>query len=249
MAAADAQGTSLPSMTPSFNDTSELAFRRMVDSYDLTNVLYNYELYDRTQVLLDWNKRRVLSQNSSIFDCLLTPNPDDPDDAIWHYCIDRPSHPRFGACHNRQVQAFEVTMSDTASVDCLIGWQRRYQSFTDDPAAHYKATSPIGFVIATRTLCYYDREGRQHHTRPLTETICLNATVRCLKNHQTRELEWYVNGAIVVSTSRALDLGESRTGDGIYHIGWSALDDCELIPNVEIDAGSWCRISALELKP
>ena len=35
-----------PPMTPSFsNQNDEIAFRRMVDSYDLTNVLYSYEIY------------------------------------------------------------------------------------------------------------------------------------------------------------------------------------------------------------
>ena len=62
----------LPPMTPSFKDPKdEASFRRMVDSYNLTNVLYNYEIYEFPAAFVDCNKRALLSRDCSIFDCLL----------------------------------------------------------------------------------------------------------------------------------------------------------------------------------
>ena len=234
----------LPPLTPSFTDPNdEASFRRMVDSYDLTNVLYNYELYTHPTSLLMWNQKCLFSRTSSIFESPLSATPLD-------YTIDRATQKQ-GPCHNRQVQAFDVNVDPRR--DCAIGWTCRNQVASDDAVIFYKSSGRMFFDAEQWTLRYYDREAVLHNSGPLGDAPRGHSeiVIRCCKNRETSEFEWFIGGTLVAATTRELPCnsdGQLKTDEGVFLYGWQAPEGCEMIPFVHVFSGS-CRVSCLELEP
>ena len=234
----------LPPSTPSFtNPSDEASFRRMVDSYNLTNVVYNYEVFKTGYFISDYNCRSLVSRNGSILDC---PLPDGFEDGREYrmYCLDRPRL-KDRTCHGRQVQAFEVALSQLSS--CMVGWTRRVQVFTEDLKPFHADLGWIYFSSSARKLAYYDHEGNCKGSNKLVDKLDENAIIRCSKNVETRELEFYIDGKVVARTSRTIAKGSFKAVDNVVNLGWTCPEECELIPYVQTNSGS-CRFSALELE-
>ena len=232
----------LPPLTPSFkNPKDEASFRRMVDSYSLTNVVYNYEVFKAGYYIEDHNCRSIVSRHCSIFDCPL-PDGDGCDYPV--YLLDRLRFKQ-GACHERQVQAFEVTLSQLSS--CVAGWSRSVQVYTEEVKIFQAGLSRIYFSSRHKKLVYYDHEENCKASEQLDLTMKENAIIRCSKNVETRELEFYVDGTLVVRTSRSTPRGFKKAVDSVLNIGWTCPTECELIPFIQTESGS-CRFSALELE-
>jgi hypothetical protein len=77
------------------------------------------------------------------------------------------------------------------------------------------------------------------------------STIRCAKHARNGEYGWYVDGVLVLATSKSMDFGtvatDTRTNSPLSLLGWSVPDDWEMIPYVQATAGS-CRFSAIELE-
>ncbi|GKY92032.1 hypothetical protein MPSEU_000174800 [Mayamaea pseudoterrestris] len=205
-----------PPMTPSYKDLKdEQAFRTMVDAFGLTNVLYNYEIFE--------------------------------SDVCDNFSLDRPDL-QFGACcHTRQVRSFTVLFKSNSN--CFIGWIRRGKVFANDSITFYLGINVVAFDANTRQLIFIDRTtGFFKKCEPIDIAIGRNSELRCCRNVHTDELEWHIDGSLVIATSKALGHGEEvpvEMRDGVCRLGWT--DDCEMIPCVEVLHGT-CRFTALELE-
>ena len=245
MVPSDAGNNPTPPMTPYFNTAiEEFAFRRMVDSFDLTNILYSYEIYQHPNDITEWNNTTIISRDCSILDCQLSraETPDRPRYSL--YSLDRPTSTH-GACHHRKVQAFEVELC--ANPVGSIGWMRREKSFEADVDRFSADLGIITFDTRDKDLAYLDREGHSYATDSVNVSLAKNSTIRCCKNAQTNDLEWFINGELVASTSQALANGEIDTLGDCCRIGWTLPDGWEMIPYVSVAAGTCC-LSALELE-
>jgi hypothetical protein len=230
-------------ITPSFADFSqELDFHHMVDSYDLTNVFYNYEINEHGENFLTFNNHFLLSRNCSIFDCPLENNPPRASRCFF---LDIPIT-NGKQCHARQVQAFEMTFDCLSH--CLVGWMRRGRVFTNDRKTFFARTSRIFFQTTISCLRYYDKDGDNHTCQSVSNKVGPKSVLRCNKNRVTMELEWYIDGILVAATNRSLSVGDEQMIDNVFRLGWSVPEDCELIPYIQVNTGS-CRFSALELEP
>ena len=78
-----------PPLTPSFSSSlDESYFRQMVDAYGLTNVLYNYEIYEYGRNTARWSSERsVVSNDASILDFDMQSYPDGKQ--CRNYSLDR----------------------------------------------------------------------------------------------------------------------------------------------------------------
>lgn len=236
----------LPPISPTFQDDPlrEIAFRRMVDSYHLTNVLYNYEVYEYGRNLHVWSNRRHVSKNHTIFETELH----NENVRAKYFCLDRPMR-KIGDCHSRKVQAFEVTLNQ--NTDASVGWIRRCQVLCNDAQSLRRQSRPVIFSSS---------DGQLHcasSTGSVVSHVCNHvefkdySVVRCQKHLETGELEWFVDGKLVVSTCRALPFGQASLEDTDEHrnqlVGWSSMEDTEMIPYILLAAGS-CRFSGIELE-
>ena len=237
----------LPPMTPSFRNDSfqEVAFRRLVDSYDLTNVLYNYEIYQYGRNLQTWSNRTLISHEHSILELTL----ENSTAKAKYFCLDRPSR-NSGDCHSRKIQAFQVTLE--RSTDASIGWIRRNNVFCNDAQELRRETRPIIFSSSERKLHCAGLNGTvvSHAFRNVEFTD--ESVIRCRKRQYSGELEWFVDGSLVVSTCRALPFGQTSLEDSTdppsRRVGWSLIDaDFEMIPYILLASGK-CRFSAIELE-
>ncbi|GKY91926.1 hypothetical protein MPSEU_000164200 [Mayamaea pseudoterrestris] len=231
----------VPPMTPKFDSPKdEHSFRRMVDAYGLTNVLYNYEIYQYPTKSLDWNRKTILSRERDIFGCPLTDNTG--------VSLDRPSH-NGKDYHSRRVQAFEVVLDSTPTTtcQCMVGWIRKDPVYTIDENIFCAHTSRVYlYSSSTNTfLVYYDREGKLR-SHPVTGEVANGSVLRCGKNEQSCELEWFLDGSLVAVANKALGYGVATVIEDVCHLGWSVPDEYEMIPYVHVHAGT-CRFSALEL--
>ena len=115
MVPGDSNGEQAPPTTPYFKDhNDERAFRRMVDSYDLTNVLYNYEIFEHPRIIYTWNDTWLASRDGSVFSYSMVAG-----DELRHFSLDRPMSPTV-PCHDRKIRSFEVTLQ--GDFDGSIGW-------------------------------------------------------------------------------------------------------------------------------
>ena len=227
MAPSDAGSNPTPPMTPSFsNPSDEIAFRRMVDAYGLTNALYNYEIYkaniDEEDVHYNWNNRALVSQESSVLEFSMT--------GTHIYSLDRPLL-SFGPSHGRKVQSFEVTI--TENFDGGIGWVRQGRAATNSMASLVATPMHIAFLRHAFGIGFFfpEKNDTKWHALPGPH-VHGSCSVRCVKNMHSGELEWYVDGNVVAASGS---------------FGWSIPTDVELIPLCGVKSGS-CQFTDVQLE-
>ena len=225
----------VPPMTPIFNDpNSEASFRRMVDGYDLINVLYNYELYRVSgSPLRLWDKVFV-SHHCSIFDFAMEKADNSPTYSC--YLLGRPEID-LGKCHGRPVQSFEIRVSRNANGH--IGWAGEAAKcllVLDINAwkVYYTSMAPESSSAVPSRSC-----------KSIIEETTDGLSIRCIQQPGTGNFKWYVNGTLVAATDSICKGKEDM--DGPYlRVGWNAPEGCEMLPMVQVGSGSF-RFSALQL--
>ena len=232
-------------ITPSFSDViNEAAFRTMVDSLLLTNVLYNYEVHRYENEMF-----RMVTQEVPIFDytmaCTNRGSPDAP--SCVSYCLGRPVR-GLGDCHTRRVQAFDVVCdlsTVTPDTRVVVGWTVR------EPVKDKSRLQSIVYDTKLQTLKWIRKEGKW--TRG--ETLALNqsgetVSVRCCIRLGTNELEWYVDEVLVALTNASLPDGKFKMTHGLLHVGvvHAEPDTSEWVPYIKVYSSGRCRFSAIELE-
>ncbi|GKY99846.1 hypothetical protein MPSEU_000938400 [Mayamaea pseudoterrestris] len=97
----------LPPVTPSFtNPAEEASFRRMVDKFGLTNVLFNYEIYIMGTDHGTWNDMIHASMDCSILDYEMTATAEE---AVRFFTLDRPAYP-FGPSMVERSNRFKLLL-------------------------------------------------------------------------------------------------------------------------------------------
>ena len=216
-----------PPSTPAFTsqtDETALRFRIMVDAYDLTNVLYNYEIYQLKpdRPFFGADRATLVSKETTV-----TKYTMNADKGVA-FVLDRPVSTG-GDCHSRRVQAFEVTFVKDEGIK--VGWTRR----------DLYRTQPINGMGKSISIDSKLALPGQHHFHD-------KAVIRCSKDIHTGVLTWYVDGKELVSTSHNLKDGANKIDDVVY-VASGIASDCELIPLIVPARGSACRFSAIELEP
>ena len=237
MTPSDTGSLPMPPMTPSFsNPNDDIGFRRMVDAYNLTNVLYNYELYSFGKTHVTWSSLSWVSRDVSVLEYAMTAT--SPEE-VETFTLDRPTL-SVGPSHNRKVQSFEVAID--GNFVGAIGWIRRGVVAAQDDMSFNKQANRIvllpslnmmGFVNNQYDLETQDLPGIAFHGR---------SNVRCTKNVHSNELEWRLDGNLVASTCSPM---ATRSFPGL--IGWSVPDGAEMIPYFRVTEGS-CRVTNIQLE-
>jgi hypothetical protein len=200
----------IPPVMPSFSSFSkEVSFHRMVDSFDLTNVLYNCEIIKHGNTLETFNTISVVSRNRSIFGYPIGTDSPISTSKIF-YSLDRPTC-KHGACHSRQEQAFKVALTEMSH--CFTGWMRRGQAFAS--AGKHLLRAHNRLALACSVKCYFDASGDVKSFTLIKAKICRTCVFRCAKNQYTNEFEWYVDGVFVAATSRILEYGKHAGIDSV----------------------------------
>jgi hypothetical protein len=239
-------------MTPTFSIVhEEMTFRRLVDGYNLTNALYNYEIYRYGRTTSTWSSDRVMvSRDVSILDF---PMKNTNDSKALFFSLDRPSS-SLGDSHSRKLQAFEVSLDPGFSG--VIGWIRRGRvpSTTTTTESRMLDTKMIAFDPEAKTLLYYGYPGGKfQHKLSRLPSMDRNCVVRCSKHVVTGDLEWSLDGVVIAATCFDYTFGSIMTQLNVetgtaMRFGWSVPDDCELIPYIAVRNGSSCQFSAIELE-
>jgi hypothetical protein len=218
----------VPPFTPSFSDSrneTAFRFRTMIDAFDMTNVLYNYEIYQLKpdRPFFGADRATLVSKDSAVTELVLESEKGSA------FVLDRPVRTT-GDCHSRRVQAFEITIKKDAGIK--IGWTRR----------DIYRTQPINGMGKSMTI-----DSKSQPPLPGQHRFHDNAVVRCSKDVHTGVLTWYVDGNELVSTSINLMDGANKIGEVVY-VASKMPPDCELIPLVVPAKGSSCHFSAIELE-
>ena len=236
MTPSDTGSLPMPPMTPSFsNPNDEIAFRRVVDAYDLTNVLYNYEIYLFGKKILTWSNLSWVSRDVSVLDYSMTATSMDCN---W-FSLDRPTL-SFGPTHTRKVQSFEVVID--GNYVGYIGWIRRGVVTAHDSSSFQTQTNRISYSPSQNKMGFINKKNNLEAQELPGSAVHGSATVRCTKNVLTKELEWYVDGNLVAATCRTT-IGPSIS----RRIGWSVPDGTEMIPYFAVEQGT-CRVTKIELE-
>ncbi|GKY93703.1 hypothetical protein MPSEU_000337500 [Mayamaea pseudoterrestris] len=240
----DLRSDRAPPITPCFSKPLDKnAFYRMVDSYGLTNVLFNYEIYSHPNNISLWNNVSLASQGVSVLDYSMAAMPNGE---VQHFSLDRPMQTIEQSCHDRQVQSFEVTAGQ--SFCGQIGWIGRAPVACNDVMTFRHRTRRLLFTPKMKKICFANQQN-EWTSVDLPELEWKDGSkVRCAKHHRTGDFEFYVDGVLVVGTTKALDLGTIATMIHAYQIlGFSVPGDHEMIPYVNLTTGS-CHFSAIQLE-
>ena len=237
-----------PPMTPSFsNPCDEIVFRQMVDNYDLTNVLYNYEIYLTGTTVATLHKRSWVSRENSVLEYAMAASVTTE----WQgFCLDRPML-SFNPSHNRKVQGFEVVSDE--NFEGGIGWSNKGGAVYPNRVVFWPRTADISFTGQDYEARWYIQQcsqvlhqygqgnGVTWHAVPDLQAHS-SCTVWCVRDIHSDELEWYVNGNLVVAVCipSAKLVHPDRTV-------WSIPDDVELIPYCHVTNGS-CKFTDIELE-
>ena len=161
---------SLP-VTKSFKDPSkESAFRTMVDSYGLTNVVFNYEIYRHGDSELLWNRPSLV------------------------YTLDRPNV-SLGPCHARQITAIETTIRRDFVGE--VGWIRRGQGWSEDAVTFNSDSKKILFRPGRASSIHHSNQQRVFTATTLPGVnVSFECIIRCQRRCRvstcgTRTVPWY----------------------------------------------------------
>ncbi|GKY98838.1 hypothetical protein MPSEU_000839800 [Mayamaea pseudoterrestris] len=236
-------------MTPTFGDAkTEAAFRSMIDSLLLTNVLYNYEVqrYENDKFV-------TVTQSSSILDYVMDcvhPTGSTPPSCV-SYCLGRPFR-SLGPCHERKVQAF-TAVCDISSLNAgtrvVVGWTFRGPDSVNGTTHLIKS---IVYDTKLRTLKWIYKDGKWMHGKALrlSYTDASSVAIQCSMPIGTRDLEWYIDGAFVASTSQAVRHGDWKAAHGVWHLGVELPEhsNYEWTPYIKVYASGRCQFSHVELE-
>jgi hypothetical protein len=238
----------IPPVTPTLsNHKQESTFRRMVDGYNLTNALYNYEIYLYGRSAATCHSGRLMMTHSvSVLDFVMQ----NDQDYFTPFRLDRPSS-RLGDCHRRNIQAFEISI--TAGFRGYIGWIPRESV---SPVTASKLLPSETKLILVRPgvaiFMYCDGDGNSE-VEILDLQYRNDCVIRCSKHADTAELSWHLNGAFVAVTCHdarsdsIAALNDDEAGQS-FCFQWSGPhSNYDLVPSVGVQNGN-CQFCAIELE-
>jgi hypothetical protein len=250
-----------PPVTPSFRSAQEeTAFRRMVDSFALTNAVYSYDVYVLGETCSSRFRRDKVSADQGLLHFVMHGHADESNQ---EYSLDRPRCKHVDS-HERGVQAFEINVFDPANVKVNIGWSNRKFVLARDYSTVDKY-NPICVRLKNGNLEFiHVDQYKKLRVLAVLRSPALNkasAIVRCSKQLDTGELEWFVDGKLIASTSLANERDQytyqrdanhspeyfNHIPERVLMVGWSVPDSCELIPYIDVRNGD-CQVASIELE-
>lgn len=231
-----------PPMTPKFdNAADEQAFRVMVDALTLTDAFYSYNVYECDESAVNWSRRALTSTIYNGRSCELKSG--------HQYVIDRPSRSA-GDCHDRKIQAFEVTVKNPqTSNNVEVGWMRRGPIHVYHQWSFQTECQKIVMTLSSGRLYMTLPDGVTDFSIPVREITWPDdgeTVLRCRKHEDTGDLEWYANNVLVAATGRELEDFDTNHYGKVLRVPWKSIED-ETCPYVCPGDGT-CWVSGLELE-